>query len=103
MDDDGTQSYVLQQGDVPDDGLLELLVHHRGAAVLDDDSRAGEGPYVWYGLYQDIGLVHGAFVHHLAPVVPVDLHVVVCEVASPGHSLSISLVAVGQDGDLLLQ
>ena len=37
--------------------LLELVVDHRVAAVLDDDRLAEEAPDVGQGLEQDLGLL----------------------------------------------
>ena len=57
VDDHRVDADVLQQHDVLREALLELVVGHRVAAVLDDDGLAGEAPDVRQRFEQDLGLV----------------------------------------------
>ena len=56
VDDDRVDADELQQHDVLGEALLELLVGHRVAAVLDDHRLAGEAADVRQRVEQDVGL-----------------------------------------------
>ncbi len=105
VDHDGLQPHPLEQGDVLRERLLEAVLHHRRAAVLDDGDLAGEGGDVLERLGEERllegrGVVGDPVVlRHPAVgllvdergVVGVDLHVVVGEVAAPGGRPGVAL------------
>ena len=93
----GQEARAAQQVDVVREARLERVLHHRGAAVLDDGARARELADVAERLDEQRALEAGAVVGEPvvagdravgrgvreARVVGVDLHVVVREIAAP--------------------
>jgi hypothetical protein len=67
MDDHGVQADVLHQDHVPGEALLERLVHHGVAAVLDDHDLAVELPDVRQRLVEHVGLLD-EFLHRSLPL-----------------------------------
>ena len=61
VDDDRVDAHQLHQDHVAGKALLEGLVHHGVAAVLDDDRLAAEAADIGQGLDQDMGDALGPF------------------------------------------
>ena len=57
MDDHRIEADVLEEDDILGEGLLEPLVRHGVAAVLDDDRRIGETLDVRQRLHQHLGFI----------------------------------------------
>ena len=57
MHDDRLDPDVAEVGDVGGEGVLELLAHHRVAAVLDHDDLVAEPPQPRQGLDEGGGLL----------------------------------------------
>ena len=68
MHDDGANADVLHQGDILHDLLLEVLIDHRIAAVLDDDGLSVKFLDVGQRLDEDGCLILGCECHTILPL-----------------------------------
>ena len=58
MNDDWLEAYQLQEYHILDDLLLQFLIHHSTAAVLDYNDLAVKPLYIGKGLYKDLRFFH---------------------------------------------
>jgi hypothetical protein len=87
VDDDGIDSYILHHDHIAGEIVLQFLIHHRMAAILDHDGLVEKAADIWKSLDQDFGPLHRflhivhrlLLVHDLTPGLPPTVIVVLAE------------------------